>query len=99
MALTAGLVLGPPTLAAETSSWSGRVEGPAEATPKRAPAKPAAPGAPVRIIKTVPNTPGERPALAPPARIEAPSAPAATSPPSPAGASEYAKAQPVSPDA
>jgi TPR repeat protein len=103
MVLTAGLVLGPATLAAETSSWSGRVDGPAEATPKRAPAKPAAPGAQVKIIKTVPNTPGERPALAPPARIDTPSAPAGTQPPSPAiapaGASEYAKAQPVGQDA
>ena len=64
--------------AAETSSWSGRVEGPAEAIPKRpAPAKPATPGTQVKIIKTVPNTPLERPAIAPPALIgsQVPSAP------------------------
>jgi len=64
--------------AGETSSWSGRVEGPAEAIPKRpAPAKPATPGTQVKIIKTVPNTPLERPAIAPPALIgsQVPSAP------------------------
>ena len=68
MALLAatGLVLGA-SAAAETSSWSGRVDGPAEAIPKQAaPAKPAPPGTPVKIIKTVPNTPVDRPAIAPP---------------------------------
>ncbi|MBO0743065.1 MAG: hypothetical protein J2P51_16785, partial [Hyphomicrobiaceae bacterium] len=66
---TAAVVLGV-SAAAETSSWSGRVEGPAEPIPKRpAPAKPATPGAQVKIIKTVPNTPAERPAIAPPALI------------------------------
>src|SRR5262245_17806998 len=93
---TTGVVLGvSAAAAAETSSWSGRVDGPAEAIPKRpTPAKPVTPGAPVKIIKTVPNTPAERPAIAPPA----PSSAAGTTAPA-AGASEYAKAQPTGDDA
>jgi TPR repeat protein len=74
---TAGVALGV-AAAAETSSWSGRVESPAEAIPKRpAPAKPGTPGTQVKIIKTVPNTSVERPAIAPPALIgsQSPSAP------------------------
>ncbi len=105
---TTGVVLGV-SAAAETSSWSGRVDSPAEAIPKRpAPAKPAAPGTQVKIIKTVPNTPAERPAIAPPGLMGSsaagtqgpfetqlrPSLPATAS----AGASEYAKAQPTGDD-
>src|SRR5215471_13157768 len=97
--------------AGETSSWSGRVDSPAEAIPKQsAPAKPATPGTQVKIIKTVPNTPAERPAIAPPGLMGSsaagtqgpfetqlkPSLPATASA---AGASEYAKAQPTGDDA
>lgn len=52
---------------AETSSWSGRVDGPAEAVPKKpsqaksAPGSPT-PGPPVKIIKTVPGTQSAQPA-------------------------------------
>src|SRR5262249_54958814 len=100
---TAGVVLGG-AAAAETRSWSGRVESPAEAIPKRpAPAQPATPGPQGKILKTGPNTPGERPAIAPPAGTQAPfetqlkpSLPATASA---AGASEYAKAQPTGEDA
>lgn len=99
----AGVVLGVSALA-ETSSWSGRVESPAEAIPKRpAPVKPATPGTQVKIIKTVPSTAVERPAIAPPAGTPAPletqlkpSLPATASA---AGASEFAKAQPTGEDA
>ena len=64
--------------AAETSSWSGRVDGPAEAVPKKAaPAKPAAPGTQVKIIKTVPNSPVERPAIAPPTLVTGAPSPSA----------------------
>jgi TPR repeat protein len=92
--------------AAETSSWSGRVEGPAEAIPKRpAPAKPATSGTQIKIIKTVPNTPAERPAIAPPALMGSPSPsetqlkPSLPASASAGGASEYAKAQPTGEDA
>jgi uncharacterized protein len=100
---TAGVVLGGPA-AAETSSWSGRVESPAEAIPKRpAPAKPATPGTQVKIIKTVPNTSVERPAIAPPAGTQAPFdtqlKPSLPPTVSAAGASEFAKAQPTDEDA
>jgi uncharacterized protein len=76
---TTGVVLGV-SAAAETSSWSGRVDGPAEAVSKRlAPAKPATPGTQVKTIKTVPSTPAEQPAIAPPALIgsQSPFAPSA----------------------
>src|SRR5689334_4573497 len=88
--------------AAETSSWSGRVDGPAEAIPKQpAPAKPAPPGTQVKIIRTVPNTPMERPAIAPPALgggaaastqapFETQLKPSSPATASAAGASEYA---------
>src|SRR5262245_44779007 len=107
---TTGVVLGV-SAAAETSSWSGRVDSPAEAIPKRpAPAKPATPGTQVKIIKTVPNAPPGRPSIAPPGLMGSsaagtqgpfetqlkPSLPATASA---AGASEYAKAQPTGDDA
>lgn len=97
--------------AAETSSWSGRVDGPAEAIPKQpAPAKPAPPGTQVKIIRTVPNTPMERPAIAPPALgggaaastqapFETQLKPSSPATASAAGASEYAKAQSTGDDA
>jgi TPR repeat protein len=73
------------TAAAETSSWSGRVDDPAEGVAKRPiPTRPTTPGAHVKIIKTVPN-PAERPAIAPPTLIvpQSPSVPpgAGTQPP------------------
>jgi len=100
--------------AGETSSWSGRVDSPAEAIPKQsAPAKPATPGTQIKIIKTVPNTPAERPAIAPPALIGSQGSSAAStqgsfqtqlkpSPPAAAaaaGSSDYAKALPTGDDA
>ena len=73
------VALGASLAVAETSSWSGRVDGPAEAVPKKAaPVKPAKPGTHVKIIKTVPNAQAERPAIAPPVPIDTPS-PSATS--------------------
>jgi uncharacterized protein len=100
---TVGVVLGG-SATAETSSWSGRVESPAEAIPKRpAPAKPTTPGTQVKIIKTVPNGSVERPAIAPPAGTQAPFdtqlKPSLPAPVSAVGASEYAKAQPTGEDA
>ena len=98
MALLAstGVALGV-AAAAETSSWSGRVDSPAEAIPKRpAPAKPATPGTQVKIIKTVPNTPSAAGTQAPFDTQLKPSLPATASA---AGASEYAKARPTGDDA
>ena len=93
---TTGVVLGV-SAAAETSSWSGRVDSPAEAIPKRpAPAKPATPGTQVKIIKTVPNTPSAAGTQAPFDTQLKPSLPATASA---AGASEYAKARPTGDDA
>jgi uncharacterized protein len=101
------VALGASLAVAETSSWSGRVDGPAEAVPKKAaPAKPAKPATHVKIIKTVPNAQAERPAVAPPVLIDTPSPsetrlkptlPAAAASAAP-GASEYAKAQPPGDD-
>ncbi len=68
-ALAASLVLGAQVLgahvaAAETSSWAGRVDGPAAPIQRKAPA--AKPGA-MKIIKTVPQTGGtQEPAPASP---------------------------------
>src|SRR5204863_7512478 len=58
------LALGAAGAVAETSSWVGRGDGPDEPAPKRkaAPSK----AAPVKVIKTVPGTPTQLPAIAPP---------------------------------
>jgi len=105
-ALSATSLLGAQMVTAETSSWSGKVDGPAEPIPKKAPhaksipapatAAPvaAAPGPPVKIIKTVPTPRSELPAISPPA-FETQLNPAAAASPSSAGASEYGKARPV----
>jgi uncharacterized protein len=105
VALTAASLLGVSTALAETSSWSGKVDGPAEPVPKKAPqaktapapAAPAtaAPGPPVKIIKTVPSPRAELPAISPPAFETQLKPAAAASPSSAAGASEYGKARPV----
>jgi len=108
-----GAALGASLAAAETSSWSGRADDPAEAVAKKAPpAKPVTPGTKVKIITTVPGTSAPRPALAPTALV--PAAPAASAQPafatqlkpslpaaaaSAPGASEYAKAQAPGDDA
>ena len=66
-ALAAALVVGTNVAAAETSSWAGRVDGPAAPIQRKAPA--AKPGA-VKVIKTVPPAGGtQEPAPAsPPAK-------------------------------
>lgn len=64
-ALAAALVIGASAAVAETSSWAGRVDGPAAPIQRKAPG--AKPGA-VKIIKTVPQTDGAQapaPALPP----------------------------------
>jgi uncharacterized protein len=84
-ALLAASLLVPSLAAAETSSWSGKVDGPAEAVPKKAPPPPKSQWGPIKTIKTVPNTPGQVPAVTP---STAPSG----------NASEYSKAQPPGDD-
>ena len=65
---------------AETSSWAGRNDGPAEPAPAaKKKAEPKA--APAKIIKTVPGTPTVLPTLAPPAAPSSATAPAAPAPP------------------
>src|SRR5262245_52735538 len=107
-AIAAAMVLAsldPGAARAETSSWVGRDDGPAEPAPaSKKKADPKAAPAP-KIIKTVPGTPTVLPSLAPPvapssqASPVAPAAPKAMANPAPeakpaspgSAASEYAK--------
>ena len=64
-AVMAIALVGAGDASAETSSWVGRNDGPAEPAPAaKKKAEPKA--APVKIIKTVPGTPTVLPAIAPP---------------------------------
>jgi TPR repeat protein len=82
--MTASLLLSSQAVG-ETSSWAGRVDGPAESVPKKEP-PPKSPWGPVKTIKTVPNTRAQMPAITPPIAASG-------------NASEYSKAQPPSDDA
>jgi TPR repeat protein len=63
-ALLAALLAGASIGAAETSSWVGRVDGPAAPIEKKAPAGKSAP--PLKVIKTVPAAPDDKQAPATP---------------------------------
>ena len=76
--LAACLIMHVPA-AAETSSWEGRVDGPAEAAPKKARPKPT-PAVPAKVIRVVPASPTALPFVAPPAASSAVGAPPSTAP-------------------
>ena len=58
-----GAILGAGFAAAETSSWAGRVDGPAAPIQRKAP---AAKSAPVKVIKTVPQAGDAQAPVSPP---------------------------------